>query len=112
MNADGSEQRHLTRTPSGDFAWSPDGRRIVFGGGYRGGPLYIVNADGSGRRTLTRTPSFAPVWSPDGRKIAFGSGGLARNSDIYSVNADGSDQRNLTRSRNSEVWFAWSPAPN
>ena len=106
MNADGSEQRNLTRTPSGDFAWSPDGRQIAFGGGYRGGPIYIVNADDSGRRTLIRTPNnVALVWSPDGRKIAF-----ARNGEIYSMNADGSDQRNLTRSRNAEIWFAWSPA--
>jgi Tol biopolymer transport system component len=111
MNADGNNQRLLTHAAAGDFAWSPNGRQIAFGGGLRGGPLYIVNADGSGRRTLVRTRTgsrlWAPVslaWSPDGRKIAFTDG------EVNVMNADGSGRRTLTHSRNLERFFAWSPA--
>ena len=104
MNADGSNQRVLTRASPGDFAWSPNGRQIAFGGGFHGGPLFIVNADGSGRRTLVRTRTVSLAWSPDGRKIAFTDG------EVNVMNADGSGLRTLTHSRIHERWFAWSPA--
>jgi Tol biopolymer transport system component len=57
MNADGSNQRRLTTSPTGfDFepAWSPDGRKIVF---TRGSDLWEIAADGSGERNVTNTPS-------------------------------------------------------
>jgi Tol biopolymer transport system component len=61
MNADGSGQRNLTRSVTrpfasdASFAWSPDGRRILFvrsRGGH--GDIFVMNADGSGKRNLTR----------------------------------------------------------
>jgi Tol biopolymer transport system component len=105
-------------------AWSPDGRRIVFGrrlgrvqSGPRGCPgcggglifeVHVVNADGSGQRRLVRRGA-KPGWSPDGRKIAFVTK-RDGNSEIYVMNADGSGQRNLTRTpRWHETWFIWSP---
>jgi TolB protein len=65
MNADGSGQRNLTRSPAydGNPAWSPDGRKIAFG---RAGEVYVMNADGSGQRNLTRSPwnESSAAWSP------------------------------------------------
>jgi Tol biopolymer transport system component len=114
MNADGSGQRWLTSTLTswGTSAWSPDGRRIVFGSSRRdgNGEVYVMNADGSAQRNLTRARSndFAPAWSPDGRKIAFLSN-RGGNAEIYVMNADGSRQRNLTRNPANDSAFVWSP---
>jgi TolB protein len=103
INADGSGRRKLTGTAgvsavngAQGYAWSPDGRKIVFTvGDWMSGDteIYVMNADGSGQRNLTRHPGpddYA-AWSPDGRKIAF-----VRNREIYVMNADGSGQRRLT----------------
>ena len=114
MNADGSGQRWLTSTLTswGTSAWSPDGRRIVFGSGRDGnGEVYVMNADGSAQRNLTheRSNDFAPAWSPDGRRIAFLSN-RGGNSEIYVMNADGSRQRNLTRNPADEAPLPGRPA--
>jgi TolB protein len=87
MNADGSNQRGLTRLrkapqlygndeePSLD--WSPSGKQIVFSA-YTGGnggkrELYLVSTrnGNESRLTYVSTGAADPVWSPDGRWIAF-----------------------------------------
>ena len=54
INADGSEERNLTRDAlSLRPIWSPDGRKIAFASGPDGdGGIYVMNADGSERRLL------------------------------------------------------------
>jgi Tol biopolymer transport system component len=73
MNADGSDQRNLTRKPGNEVgpAWSPDGRAIVF----------------------TAVPPGQPLWVGGSRSAS----GPYR--DVYVMNADGSEQRNLTHTR-------------
>ena len=59
MNADGTGLRRLTRSRGEDNypAWSPDGRRIVFGSERDGNlGLYVMKKDGSRQRRLTRNP--------------------------------------------------------
>jgi TolB protein len=128
MNADGTEQRRLTRSGARNVApaWSPDGRKIAFEhrigrrqrdecsgcGSASAVEVHVMNADGSGERTLAHSGrrNLAPSWSPDGRRIAFVST-RDGNAEIYAMNADGSEQRNLTRTRGwHEHWLAWSPA--
>jgi Tol biopolymer transport system component len=122
MNADGSEQRRLTRNraprpipnagpdpvPSPDqLAWSPDGTKIAFISERDGNwELFVMNADGSEQRRLTRNTvrDSNPVWSPDGRRIAFES-----NWQVSVMNADGSGQRRLTRNGGRNFAPAWSP---
>jgi TolB protein len=82
MNADGSNQRQITRLGGANFgpSWTPDGRRIVFSSNYknpRGGnfDLYLINPDGSGLEQLTTSPVFDgfPMFSPDGKKLVWAS---------------------------------------
>jgi Tol biopolymer transport system component len=69
MNADGSDVRQLTSTPSVDEvdpAASPDGRMIAYfrllaSRGIREGQIWVMNADGSGQRAVARGTN--PEWS-------------------------------------------------
>ena len=117
MNADGTGVRRLTRSPGAvsPGAWSPDGRKLVYGGANLRvgdkGEIYVINTDGSGKRRLTRDAAFdcCPSWSPDGRKILFTSG-RDGNGEIYVMNADGSGQRTISPSPSTqEFGAAWSP---
>lgn len=64
------------------YAWSPDGRSIVFAGRERTADaawttdldVYVAAADGTGFRCITAANlanDEHPVWSPDGRTIAY-----------------------------------------
>jgi Tol biopolymer transport system component len=115
MNADGSEQRNLTRKPSldlGSHAWSPDGQKIAFQRRPKGKnwDIFTINADGSGERNLTRNRShdIDAAWSPDGRRLVFRSSRHGR-WEIYVMNANGGGQRRLTRTAANESRPRWSP---
>jgi TolB protein len=82
MNADGSDQRQITRLGGANFgpSWTPDGRRIVFSSNYRqprsgNFDLFLVNVDGSGLEQVTSDESFDgfPMFSPDGRSLVWAS---------------------------------------
>lgn len=121
MNADGTNERLLTRErrvnvrvdPDGTQAvletaydanapsWSPVADRIAFWSGIENqyGQIWTINADGSGSRQLTDDPSHRnsddPSWSPDGAQVLFSTGRSGKN-ELWVMNADGSDQRRLS----------------
>jgi Tol biopolymer transport system component len=109
VNADGSGERNLTRSPERDFflAWLPDGR-IAFFSDREGTDrrLYVMNTDGSGRRNLTREwgLDIRPVWSPSGAEVAFVLGG-----SLHVMDADGSRRRKLADDAWRDGAPAWSP---
>jgi Tol biopolymer transport system component len=131
INADGSNQVNLTVTPRSDensAAWSPDGKRILYGrqeyttDGFRtgGGGLFLVNSDGTGATLFTlvgtQFGAGAAAWSPDGTKVAVAA--LYNNHPqgfvqtvIVIANADGTNVIPITP-LNTTLLFnfpAWSP---
>lgn len=94
------------------FAWSPDGRWILYGRANRQG-IYVIGADGRNNHRLTRdspTQSSAPAlsWAPDGRSIAYETDGTG-NGDIYLIDADGHNKVQLTSSPEGDTHPAWQP---
>ena len=111
IDADDEGNAVLTPTP----AWSPDGRRIAFGG--RDWALYSVDVRSGERSLLVRLPGEDQdefhmideiLWSPDGAHIAVVDdldlgGGL-----LYVMDADGSNVRVLDDDYDG-LGVAWSP---
>jgi TolB protein len=115
MNADGSNKRLITDEGSIDGpkkhdsfpAFSPDGRKIIFG---RNWSIYTINPDGSDLSRLTpgRYEYMSPDWSPDGTKIAF----TDAYSTVFTMNSDGSNRVPITpEAQNEYGCFGpdWSP---
>jgi TolB protein len=82
MNADGSDQRQITKLGGANFApfFTPDGKRIIFSSNHkqpRSGnfDLFLVNLDGSGLEQVTTEGTFDgfPMFSPDGKYLIWAS---------------------------------------
>jgi Tol biopolymer transport system component len=87
MNADGSDQRQITRLGGANFApfFTPDGRRIVFSSNHKNPrssnfDLYLVDLDGANLEQITTSPTFDgfPQFSPDGKRLVWASNRHAR----------------------------------
>jgi Tol biopolymer transport system component len=109
----------------GEFAWSPDGRRIAFSGsrdagllGLGSADIYVLDVAAKRTRRVVRTPGpdTNPVWSPDGRLLAYQSfAGKEeyswRNHFVAVVPADGGEPRLLTDRFDERAFpVAWGPA--
>lgn len=91
MNADGSDQRQITRNGKANFApfFHPDGKRIIFSSNQadpkgRDFDLFLINDDGSGQEQVTFNPSFDgfPMFTRDGKTLVFASNrGAAKEGD-------------------------------
>jgi Tol biopolymer transport system component len=82
MNADGSDQRQITKLGGANFgpSWTPDGQRIIFSSNHvnprsRNFDLYIVGLDGTGLERVTTNGDFDgfPMFSPDGKQLIWAS---------------------------------------
>lgn len=94
MNADGSDQRQITRLGGANFgpSWTPDGSRIIFSSNYRDPhsgnfDLYMIHESGAGLEQITTDPGFDgfPMFSPDGRKLIWASSRRATRSGEANV---------------------------
>jgi TolB protein len=93
MNADGSDQRQVTRLGGANFGptWTPDGRRLLFSSNHRNPrsrnfDLYLVDLDGANLEQVTTHEEFDgfPMFSRDGRHLVWASNRHA--SDAGSTN--------------------------
>lgn len=101
MNADGTEPRRLTNSPSNDWSpsWSPDGSTIAFASDRDGNwEIYTMRADGSEQTRLTKQAGActSPSWARQGKKILFASTRDAANGNLYLMNPDGTDLEQVT----------------
>ena len=96
MNADGSNQRQVTRLGGANFApfFTPDGKRILFSSNHknprsRNFDLYLVDVDGSGLEQVTSDDQFDgfPMFSPDGKSLVWasnrGNGPDGRETNLF-----------------------------
>jgi Tol biopolymer transport system component len=120
MNADGSGNRNLTRTPrytEWGPTWTPDGRRIVYSyddnDDTRGGlgmNLWIMNADGSNKQPFHRDPWRSDEYaefSPDGRSVVLIS--FSTTFAIFRLDANGHNKRRITPLAHNNSFPRWSP---
>ena len=111
-----------------DYAFSPDGSRVVFsaqvaeGSGEVPRELFVMNADGTGLRQLTNDGAYAgfPAWSPDGDTIVYASyrgneyipgclGFSICSTDLYLIDAGVGTPSPLAEGDASETTPTWSP---
>ena len=115
MDADGKNQRNLTRHPASDTFpdWSPDGSQIAFGSRRDGNGrnIFVMDANGGNVRQVTRM-DFAsrPKWSPDGKRILF-EAVTDSGREVYMVDADGRNRWKVSFPNIEAGMFArgWSP---
>ena len=113
-DADGSNLHQVTGHAYNEygFAWSPDGRSIVYGRANRQG-IYVIGADGHNNHRLTRdsprpVEDFALAWSPDGHSIAYTTDRTG-NDDVYLIDADGHNKHRLTNTAANDTAPSWQP---
>jgi Tol biopolymer transport system component len=121
MNLDGSGLKRISQGRVFGYAWSPDGRQLVYAayipdqGSYG---LYFANADSSGR-TNSAYPglSVAPVslflaWSPDGKWVyaPVNDPSGADQSLPFALNVNGTDSIQISNvGIDPAAWVAWTP---
>lgn len=101
----------------GDFAVSPDGKKIAYTVAYysvaenkSNREVYVMNADGTDNKQITKTThqESQVAWIKGGEKIAFLSNESGSNQ-IYQMNADGSAREQLTSYEGNIEGFSFSP---
>src|SRR5207248_3107395 len=116
MDADGSNVKQLTNSKGTDRsrapAWSPDGKKIVFGQtvGTNGCALYTMAADGGNLKQLDEN-GWDPAWSSDGKSIVFQHVQDFESGPVYVIDANGGNRRELLK---NELYVkgarpAWRP---
>lgn len=111
INEAGSRKDLVVKTAAQSFAWSPDGRKLLFTSRKN---IHICDSNGENIRSLTDLPAdsgieFAyPAFSGDGKKVIFGERGLPYRNDsvgdvrLWVMNADGSGRKVLFQAEGTD----------
>jgi Tol biopolymer transport system component len=115
VNADGTRFHVVTNRAYTEYgeAWSPVGRRVLYGGKDSG--IYVIDPDGGNSHQVTRdSPPRADWgalgWSPDGRSIVYTTGSDT-NTDLYEIGADGRNKVQLTNTPDVDIDPSWVARP-
>jgi Tol biopolymer transport system component len=112
VGVDGSHFHVLTRNAYNEYpaAWSPHGRRILYGRANNGG-IYVTQANGHNNHRVT--PDSPPgsvwpalAWSPNGDSIVYDAP-TGTGSDLYVVSIDGRGKVQLTSPPDSDGSPTW-----
>ncbi|HEX6084516.1 MAG TPA: hypothetical protein VF266_08315, partial [Thermoanaerobaculia bacterium] len=130
IDADGRNDRQLTRSKSADFRprWSPDGKTLAFLSDRDGrNAIWLIDAGGGESRKLADPPMAVRdfEWSPDGASIAFTRpdepapvkekddarvlGEDRRLWHLHLVDVESGKMRRLTGGAFSVFGYGWSP---
>jgi serine/threonine protein kinase len=121
MNADGGNPHAISLTDSPGYvypSWSPDGKRLVYGGpGGEGIEIFVCNADGSHHQQLTRLggENSLAIWSRDGKRVVFQHCRRgAQVGSLYIMNDDGSDLKPILKAMGPQdggrpTWLSADP---
>jgi TolB protein len=116
MNADGSDQRRLTKKDKAN-SWypslAPNGRSIVFSSNQTGEhEIYEMDLNGNQTRLTSLGELYAPEISPDGQYIVF-TNAQGTYSSIWLINRDGTNPHAIYHPNDSDaVDPTWSPDGN
>jgi Tol biopolymer transport system component len=113
VDADGGDLHVITSHANNEFgfAWSPDGRSILYS--RENGDIHVMDVDGrNDHRVASALPGHIVTglaWSPDGRSIAYTAGptGNAGNSGLFVIGADGRGGVRLTSSPGGVLSPSW-----
>lgn len=112
VNANGKHFHIVTTHAYNEYgvAWSPRGRRILYGRAHNQG-IYVVGSDGrNNHRVTSDSPPQAGWgalgWSPDGHSIVY-TAGEPSNTDLYVIGADGRGKVQLTSTPDTEIDPSW-----
>jgi Tol biopolymer transport system component len=114
VDADGRDFHVVTTHAYTEYgvAWSPHGRRILYGRADRKG-IYVIDSDGKNNHRLTldsprEAAGGALAWSPDGASIVYATDRTG-NENLYVIGSDGRGKVQLTNTPNDEVDPTWVP---
>jgi Tol biopolymer transport system component len=112
VNADATGFHVVTTHAYNEYgvAWSPRGRRILYGRADRKG-IYLIGADRRGNHRVTRdAPPQAAwgafAWSPSGSSIVYTTGGT-NDTDLYLIGIDGRGKVQLTSTPDIDISPSW-----
>jgi Tol biopolymer transport system component len=110
VHPDGTANHQLTnlQASTGNPAWSPDSKQLVFSSDFKGGHYGIYTDVIKGGRSrivsLTTIDEVDPSWSPDGKRIAY-----SRDGSIVTVDPDGSNEKVVTSPKDNDSSPVWNP---
>ncbi|WP_051749214.1 DPP IV N-terminal domain-containing protein [Nevskia soli] len=112
-NVDGEDEKVIaeSRDPLMSPAWSPDAKRIAYGGYDAGRSAVYVHDLETGKTTRLISEkgiNGSPAWSPDGKTLAL-TLSFGRNPDIYFIDIASGTRRRITTDAGIETEVSWSP---
>ena len=111
----GGLPRRLAGAVGHSGAWSPDGKKLVYG---NGNDVLLAKADGTDPHKIASLPGqvYDFAWSPDGREIRFSAAGSGtRSVAIWQVSADGTKLHQFLPGwypNATKRWGSWTPDGN